>query len=721
MQLTLTMKIAAGFAALLLVAAGIAGYAGFALHAAHERSARLIDEDARRVALGNAVESTILAVALGQQTAILRRDEASMLDLGTAIEDRAEHLAGLLDQLDALASETDRPLLDRFRAEIDRYLGLSREVVALTLINSDERARAALVTEGHEAYDAVAPALDAVGAAATRAVGFPGAVRQESDRLSRTLAGLLVQVHAALLEPSAEAKADHLASYEELVAVLRSDAETLAAAIGSGAEPELAALGSALDRFATTGRHIVEISLENGNGRARALAGGEGAEALATARATLGEILALNDRRMQADKQAAATEYETGIAVLVGLCAAGLALGVGTALAITRSVRRDLAGVLETAEAVSAGRLDLAIDDRGRGQISELKRATRRMVDVLRSKVEVAGRIAEGDLTGSARPASADDRLGRALQQMLARLRDVLAGASASAAAVASGSAELSVTAEQISVGANRQAAAAQEASAAIEEMTATIRHSADNAAQTEKIAAQSAEEAQRSGEAVSRAVAAMEAIAQKITVIQEIARQTDLLALNAAVEAARAGEHGRGFAVVAAEVRKLAERSQNAAQEISRLSSETVAVSTDAGQMLEGLVPNIQRTSDLVQEISAATREQNTGAEQINQAIRDLDRTIQQNAAAAQQAAATSEALASQAAALNEMISYFRLPDAPAAGTGVQSSTPAGRPVPQPPAVPSPTRSLSPDIAGFDLDLEAEDVTDDEFQRYRG
>ena len=221
----------------------------------------------------------------------------------------------------------------------------------------------------------------------------------------------------------------------------------------------------------------------------------------------------------------------------------------------------------------------------------------------------------------------------------------------------------------------------------AVEEMTANIRQTADNAAQTEKIAVQSADEARSSGEAVQQAVTVMGSIAEKITIIQEIARQTDLLALNAAVEAARAGEHGRGFAVVASEVRKLAERSQAAAGEISELSSETVAVSSRASDMLETLLPNIQRTAELVQEISAATREQNIGAEQINTAIRDLDQVIQQNAAAAEEAARTGESLTAQSDELTEAVAYFTVSGdgTPGRELALVVQNPPGMPVPLP------------------------------------
>nr|WP_255699914.1 methyl-accepting chemotaxis protein [Jiella avicenniae] len=192
--------------------------------------------------------------------------------------------------------------------------------------------------------------------------------------------------------------------------------------------------------------------------------------------------------------------------------------------------------------------------------------------------------------------------------------------------------------------------------------MASNIKQNADNALQTETIARQSAQNAQASGEAVGKAVKAMETIAEKILVVQEIARQTDLLALNAAVEAARAGEHGRGFAVVASEVRKLAERSQAAAQQISGLSGDTVKAAQQAGEMLTKLVPDIQRTAELVSEISNASREQNAGAAQINMAIQQLDKVTQQNTSAAEEMASTSEELAGQADQLQQAIAYFRL-----------------------------------------------------------
>ncbi len=294
-------------------------------------------------------------------------------------------------------------------------------------------------------------------------------------------------------------------------------------------------------------------------------------------------------------------------------------------------------------------------------------------------------KMAAGDLSQSVVPDSGDEigNLFQSMKTMMERLRVVVSDVKGASDNVASGSQQFSAGAEQMSQGATEQAASAEEASSSIEEMNATIKQNADNAQQTEKIALQSAFDAAESGEAVSEAVGAMEKIAGKISIIKEIARQTNLLALNAAIEAARAGDHGKGFAVVASEVRKLAERSQAAAAEISTLAGTSVVVADKAGKMLAKLVPNIQKTAELVQEISAASREQTTGADQINSSIQQLNQVIQQNAGAAEEMASTAEELSSQAAQLQNAISFFKVEENGAGGpqkTSVAEKAPVGR-----------------------------------------
>jgi methyl-accepting chemotaxis protein len=375
------------------------------------------------------------------------------------------------------------------------------------------------------------------------------------------------------------------------------------------------------------------------------------------------------------------------------------------------------------AERISEG--DLAVDVKPLSDKDTLGLAMQSMVTNLRTTAHVADQIANGDLTISPKPLSDKDTLGLALQSMVERLRGVVADALAASSNVSSGSQELSASSEQLSQGATEQASSAEEASASMEQMAANIKQNADNAAQTEKIARQSSRDAESSGQAVGRAVSAMRTIAEKISIVQEIARQTDLLALNAAVEAARAGEHGKGFAVVASEVRKLAERSQAAAAEISALSGETVQVATDAGEMLNKLVPAIHKTAELVSEISAACREQDIGASQINEAIQQLDKVTQQNAGASEQMSATSEELAAQAEELQASIAFFKVDRTGSKrGQPVPAAKPAAaksRPQPAPKAY-SAGHSVNAQqarVKGFALDLSmgGPDADDDDFR----
>jgi methyl-accepting chemotaxis protein len=280
----------------------------------------------------------------------------------------------------------------------------------------------------------------------------------------------------------------------------------------------------------------------------------------------------------------------------------------------------------------------------------------------LRRGVEFVQAVAGGDLTQQINLDQEDEvgKLAQAMNLMVEKLREIVGEVKSATDYVASGSQQLSSSSEEMSQGASEQAAAAEEVSSSMEQMGSNIRQNADNALQTEKIANKSAADAREGGQAVQETVVAMKEIAGKINIIEEIARQTNLLALNAAIEAARAGEHGKGFAVVATEVRKLAERSQHAAAEISELSRHSVDIAVKAGELLSHMVPDIQRTAELVQEISASSKEQDTGAEQINKAIQQLDQVIQQNAGAAEEMSSTSEELASQAEQLQSTISFF-------------------------------------------------------------
>jgi methyl-accepting chemotaxis protein len=376
-------------------------------------------------------------------------------------------------------------------------------------------------------------------------------------------------------------------------------------------------------------------------------------------------------------------------------------------------------------EQISKGDNPPLITDTYYGDFNTIKNNLNTLVTAMNEITAAADEIANGNLTVEIRERSAQDKLMRALASMVSGLTQTVSDIRTIAGEVSSASQSISTASIQVSKGASAQAAAAEEASSSMEEMVSNIKQNADNAQQTDKIANKSAKDALESGKSVLEAVAAMKEIANKISIIEEIARQTNLLALNAAIEAARAGEHGKGFAVVAAEVRKLAERSQKAAGEINQLSATTLKVSEKSGEMLDKLVPDIQRTAELVQEISSASKEQDTGAEQINKALQQLEQVIQQNASASEEMASTTEELTGQSEQLVSALSFFH--------TGDENGSHGRRSAPTKPArqaAAPPARAVKPNghapaskaagKSGVNLRLnDKHDEMDAEFERY--
>ena len=449
-----------------------------------------------------------------------------------------------------------------------------------------------------------------------------------------------------------------------------------------------AMIDTSLTNYDTKINYIVDLSMNKGR------------ELHDEASLLMTEIVDINDNQLNVDKQESDLNFAKANRTMLIILAVSLAAGVIIAYLIITNIQKSTRKASEAITAVANGDFSKDIENDSKDEIGLILEQLKIMLRSLRYSVQISKKVAEGKVSEARKMINRDQKgdlddalrdmvdklddsiglakevakgnltvqldkegeLDQALSEMVNKLKNIVTEVLQSAANIAASSHQMSSSSQQMSQGASEQASSTEEVSSSMEQMNSNIQQNTDNASQTEQIALKAAEDIENGSKSVAITVESMKDIAEKISIIGEIARQTNILALNAAVEAARAGDHGKGFAVVAAEVRKLAERSEKAAAEINQTSSESVGVAEKSGKLLGEIVPNIQKTAKLVQEINAASLEQNSGGEQINNALQQLNSVTQQNAAAAEEVASNSEELSSQSEQLKAVISYFRV-----------------------------------------------------------
>lgn len=681
MQATIKTKLISLCSLLLALMALSAGMGIYRLQQSVARDETMVTVNGRAMRLLSDM-STQLARFTRQQRGFLLAPLSQKPILAQRMRQSEQQLNSLRGEVGKLLSPTSQ---DRMRLLDDlweTYIGLHSQVIELAAKGSKERARTLLLTDGRTLENQLIGALENLRQQAPASQATIASLTQELtviDSLDKTLA---LETNKARMGEEANALQD------ELKHVAALHLELARSARSADASSTFAQVDEALQGWLSLHQRARAHALENADGDALRLATSELHQALIGVESELIKIQQNEEQHFAQASVDARTSYLEARNQLLGLTAFSLVIGSLLALWMVRY----LVGSLHSASALV---------------------------------VAVAG----GDLSKTVEVKSKDE-MGvtlDALNNMVRVLREVAKGVVGSSGNVASGAAQMSATSQQLSDGASQQSASAEQTGNSLEEMTASVQHNAENAKKTEQIAARVATNAQTSGEAVTQTVQAMRDIAAKIAVVEEIARKTDLLALNAAVEAARAGEHGKGFAVVASEVRKLAERSQQSASEISALSKGGVSTAEGAGQMLLALVPEIHRTASLVQQISSATSEQSIGLQQVNDALQNLEGVIQQNASASEEMAATADELFSQAQHLRSIVSFFKTGDqlqSPEPQLQHQAKRPKVTPIRGPhKRLPPPKPDNQNGSQGIELDLNLKTGTDDhddsDFERY--
>jgi methyl-accepting chemotaxis protein len=657
-NLTIRKKLIAAFSVLIVLMIVIFAIAFLRFREMNERMSEITNVTAHKVLLIGQIKHDITAISRDQKNMIATVDDEKMIEIGRTIDKEIKSINDNMAKLESLSDNETLALVKSLKDILEEYFRVQQNVQRIATQNTEIKAEEIADNESRDAFQKSMATLNQIGAAINS---------RESIKAILELKQAVSEINS-IERDMIIAKTDddlnkHLGQVIDAEKIVEEKTTFLEAGLAGEARALFNKFQTQYANYYAFHLQVRNLAKTNSGGKAEEISVTQGEVIDDQADEVISKIYDIINAQLSKDQIDTEEMYDNVVQTMIIVILVAIAIGVLVATWLLKDVMTSLGIATVAIKKIAAGDFSADVKTNKHDEIGAMLRELQVMIEKLRSSVDVAKLVSKGDLTMdfSAMKNKGGD-LDQALEEMVNNLRDIASAIYNGAENVSAASQQVASASQQMSQGAQEQASASEEVSSSMEQMVANIQQNTDNSRETEKIANKAAKDIQVSSNAVSETVEAITTIAERIAIIEEIASKTDLLALNAAVEAARAGEHGKGFAVVAAEVRKLAERSQKAAAEITEISAKTVKSAEESKQLLQNTLPDINKTAELVQEIAAASVEQNTGADQVNGAIQQLSTVTQGNASAAEQMSSNAEELNSQAEELKAAVSYFKV-----------------------------------------------------------
>lgn len=712
-QLSIRTKLIAAFSVLIVLMLVIFVVAFIRFRSINEKMNEITDITSNKVLLIGQIKHDITAISRDQKNLIAEIDEQRMKDIGRGIDKTVKSITENTEKLKQLSDGEMLTHVESLQDILEEYFNVQQNILEIALQNTEIKAEEVSDNEGKVAYERAMVTLNQL----IKVLNNREAVAKVVE-LKQAVSAINANEKDMIIAKTDDDLNKHLGQVAEAEKIQEQITSDLDRILTGEAKNIFDKYEMQFANYYALHMQVRNYAKVNSGGKAEELSKTVGEDIDSQADVLIGKVYDIINTQLAADQQQTDELYSSTVWIMIIVILIAIVSGVLVATWLLRDVTGSLSMAVNAIKRVSSGDFSADVRPDKKDEIGAMLLELQFMIEKLRSSVAVAKQVSKGDLTidfNTMKNKGGD--LDNALEEMVNNLREIATTIYNGAENVSTASQQVSSASQQMSQGAQEQASASEEVSSSMEQMVANIQQNTDNSRETEKIANKAAKDIRISADSVTETVEAITNIAEKIAIIEEIASKTDLLALNAAVEAARAGEHGKGFAVVAAEVRKLAERSQKAAAEITEISSKTVKAAQQSKELLLNTLPDITKTAQLVQEIAAASLEQNTGAEQVNGAIQQLSQVTQGNASSAEELSSNAEELNSQAEELKAAVSYFKL-DARESLRARMPQERKARKTNYSELVTPLTNGMNGSAKGFDLKLE-EGPSDQEFSEF--